>query len=178
MKEIIFALVAFAAIILAGILTANPDGASEWTASNATEWARTEKAIHRELTADARARKNPVDYIKDVAAYQEGDGIVVYFILADANGKMIAADGKKVSLRITDSDSQELYSTSKMYVTKKMFYKTTRGRGAFEEDVLLCTFGRIKFDSFFKKPEGLLNVSVSFETEDGRILEGETSTYV
>ena len=119
---------------------------------------------------------NPADYIKDAVVYQEGDGIIVYFILADANGEMIKADGR-VSLKIKDSNDQEVYSTAE-YVTKEMFYKTKRGRGAFEQDVLLFNFGRIKLDSLLAKPKGVLDVSVSFTTEDGRILKGEDSTYI
>jgi hypothetical protein len=37
---------------------------------------------------------NPPVYIKKIAAYTEGnDGIEVYFVLADENGEMTAADG-------------------------------------------------------------------------------------
>ena len=38
-------------------------------------------------------------YIKDVVAYKEGDGIFIYFVLADSAGAMTTASGEaKVQL--------------------------------------------------------------------------------
>src|SRR5262245_59143627 len=36
---------------------------------------------------------NPPAYMKDVMAYKEGDGLVVYFTLADASGALTRAEG-------------------------------------------------------------------------------------
>lgn len=39
-------------------------------------------------------------YVKDVVAYKEGEGLFVYFILADSSGAMTTSGGK-VTLTIT-----------------------------------------------------------------------------
>ena len=118
---------------------------------------------------------NPVDYMKDVVAYEEGDGVIVYFILADAGGAMTTSDGK-AELSIKTDNGIELYSEI-MQVSKDSFRETTRGLGAFENDVLLCSFGRIKLEEFSRTPDGSVTVVVTFRTNAGKVFEGDDSVY-
>ncbi len=134
----------------------------------------------------SRLNERPPSYIRDVTAYKEGsDGLMVYFVLADANGAMTTSDGT-VSLRITQTriavdphsfqtrqTDEHLYSTD-FKVKKKEFRKTKVGLGAFERDVILYAVGRIPYSSFAKRPsEPIGKVSLWFQTPDNRPLQGE-----
>src|SRR5512136_2664626 len=48
---------------------------------------------------------NPPDYIKQFTVYKEGDGIIIYFILADKSGQMTTYDGEAtIEVRTTPTD--------------------------------------------------------------------------
>ena len=102
---------------------------------------------------------NPAAYIKDVVAYKEGDGVFVYFILADSTGAMTTSAGE-ATVRIIETrkdyskfqpteTERELYKKI-VNVEKSYFIKTKVGRGAFSRKVILFAVGRIP-DSDFKK---------------------------
>jgi len=88
--------------------------------------------------------------IKEIAAYKEGDGIFIYFILADADGAMTTSDGT-VSVNILaaygDEDERILYGTQ-LAVRKKDFKKTEVGMGNFKREVILYPVGRIPYSAF------------------------------
>jgi len=48
------------------------------------------------LGACSLPNTNPPEYIKQFTVYKEGDGLVIYFILADSSGQMTTCDGEAV----------------------------------------------------------------------------------
>jgi hypothetical protein len=88
--------------------------------------------------------------IKEIAAYKEGNGIVIYFILADADGAMTTSDGT-VNVNILaaygDKDERILYG-KQLAVRKKDFKKTEVGMGNFKREVILYPIGRIPYSAF------------------------------
>lgn len=127
--------------------------------------------------------ENPPDYIKSVNVYKEGsEGIMIYFILADASGAMTTSDGS-VTLTIVPEDRDcwacygDLYNMS--YTVKKTnFQKAKVGIGAFEHEVILCSIGRIPYSSFqlYYLPEEVRTgeVKLEFQRPDGKILKGKS----
>lgn len=133
---------------------------------------------------------NPPDYVKSVTAYKEGaEGLMIYFILADASGAMTTSDGK-VSLTISETrrewsswrsgfieTEEELYSIA-FSVKKTDFRKTKVGMGAFEHEVILYPIGRVTYSSFRRKPSEMTGkVKIEFQRPDGRILKGEETVF-
>ena len=118
----------------------------------------------------------PPDYVKEVVAYAEGDrAFVIYFILADKDGQMTTSDGK-ATLSITD-ETNTLY-TKTVTVHRTDFQLTTRGQGAFKNDAILYTFGRITYDLFDREPDALTGeVSVTFAPSSGSKMSGKTSVF-
>ncbi len=136
----------------------------------------------------SKLNDNPPDYVKDGAAYKEGiEGLMIYFILADASGAMTTSEGK-VSLTISEAHSKwfswsfefietELYSMS-FNVKKTDFRKAKMGIGASEREVILCPIGRIVYSSFSRKPSEMTGkVKMIFQRPDGRILKGEERVF-
>ena len=122
------------------------------------------------------------EYIKEVVVYKEGaDGLVVYFVLADAQGAMVCSSGT-ATLIISDTSSNQktvLYD-EKYHLSKEHFHRATVGLGAFKRKVILCSFGRLTYSSFEKLPDedSFGKVEVQFRREpDGRILEGSDTIY-
>ena len=127
--------------------------------------------------------ENPPDYIKSVNVYKEGsEGIMIYFILADASGAMTTSDGS-VTLTIVPEDHDcwanygDLYTMS-YNVKKTNFQKAKVGVGAFEHEVILCSIGRIPYSSFqlYYLPEEVRTgeVNIEFQRPDGKILKGKS----
>ena len=124
--------------------------------------------------------QNPPSYMKEVVAYKEGsDGLVAYFILADGSGAMTTGNGS-VTIKITEETStgreRQLYSRT-ITVSNSNFYKTKVGRGAFEHDAILCSFGRITYSSFVLKPsESMGKIKIEF-TGNGKVMSGEDTIF-
>jgi len=120
-------------------------------------------------------------YVKQLTAYKEGyQGLAVYFVLADTNGAMVAADGA-AHLIITEGSGQDtktLYD-QQFAIQKHFFVKTTVGTGAFEHELLLCSFGRIAYTDFTSLPTHYSgDVKLTFTTKSGKELVGqETMTF-
>lgn len=56
-----------------------------------------------------RRNTNLPDYLKTLAAYKEGDGLIIYFILADRNGQMTTCDGEAtIEIRHIPTDWNEI----------------------------------------------------------------------
>lgn len=114
------------------------------------------------------------DYIKDVVAYREGDGFVVYVVLADSAGREIAADGV-VSITVHAAnyqyDEQGFWDSKK--VTATDFRASLVGVGAFERGRVLWSYPRLRF-SQVRIPDWAtkLLVEVTFERRDGKELQG------
>lgn len=124
--------------------------------------------------------QNPPSYVKDVAAYKEGsDGLVVYFILADSSGSMTTANGSvtiKIIEEISTGRERELYSRTRNVSTTD-FHKTKIGRGAFERDAILYSFGRLTYSSFVLKPnESMGKIKIEF-TSNGKTMNGEDTIF-
>jgi hypothetical protein len=103
-------------------------------------------------------------YIKKVAAYKEGDGIVVYFILANESGGMVRSSGS-AHLVVTSELGSPLVDVT-MPVKSSDFYKTEVGMGNFKHDATVYSFGRIPI-----KSEGIGKVSIDF-TRGGKVISG------
>ena len=130
-----------------------------------------------------------VSYVKDVAAYQEGDGIVIYAIMADSSGQMVKAKGNlKLKVTLTQPEWQGCNLVEKEYslytddlrVEQADFINTTVGMGVFEHNALILPYGRISFSELGINPRnsqlgiGTLNVYVEFKEEEGRSIQGNT----
>jgi hypothetical protein len=100
---------------------------------------------------------NPPDYLKQLAVYKEGDGIIVYFIVADKDGQMTTCDGN-ATLTIWSSHHDYGYQLLRYQCTytikKENFVKTEIGMGPFRQKAILYPFGRISFQKFQRHQGG------------------------
>jgi hypothetical protein len=99
--------------------------------------------------------QTPPEYIKKLAAYSEGDGVVVYFIFADSQGVMTTSDGDCL-LQIKGTSSRR-YNVEELYsqdapIRKEEFEKTKIGTGTFQHDAIVYSFGRIPYSRFTEEP--------------------------
>jgi len=131
---------------------------------------------------------NPPEYVKELVAYEEGDGLIIYFILADASGAMTRARGR-ASLTITQTtwewdrslgylreQEQVLYNVT-VRVDKSDFRKATVGLGLFQREVILYSFGRIPYSRFWRRPEeGIGKVRLAFHCSSG-VLEAQETVF-
>ncbi|MGE5580219.1 MAG: hypothetical protein ACM3WU_09275 [Bacillota bacterium] len=94
----------------------------------------------------------PPSYIKELVTYEEGDGLIVYFILADENGEMTGCDGAatiKITQEYTDWVGWDLVERTVTVYEKSRtveagdFKKATAGLGAFEHDIYAYFWGRV-----------------------------------
>lgn len=125
----------------------------------------------------------PPSYIKDVVAYQEGDGIIIYLILAGDNGRMTRAGGM-LTLCIYQEDyfsGPRIVYRDKLSIAPSNFQWATVGQGAFAHKALIMCYGRISNSEMkINKPTNfdmvLLRVDVTFTTNNGKTLHGDTCT--
>jgi hypothetical protein len=95
--------------------------------------------------------QNPPTYLKSLTVYREGyDGLVIYFVLADANGQPTAASGQ-FHLEIQDSRGtvSPLFMFSKPF-TASQFSRATVGQGPYARGTILFSFGRIPYSAFIR----------------------------
>jgi hypothetical protein len=134
----------------------------------------------RHLIAEATLalNTNPPSYIKDIVAYKEGDGYVIYLTLADDRGALTSADGQ---ITATIRDETWPVWTETYFVRRDHFRVTTVGYGAFERTTLLWSLGRISQQHFqlhpLRKTYGL-TLEVVFFTTDGRQLKGSHNLWL
>jgi len=128
---------------------------------------------------------NPPDYLKQFTVYKEGDGIIVYFVLADKDGQMTTSDGEAtLSFVATHYDyPKEIRLLDYSYpVRKENFVRAKIGRGPFEQEVIMFSIGRIHFQSFRYDFEALKEknwkgkVRLNFSGA-GRSFKGEETFY-
>lgn len=131
---------------------------------------------------------NVPEYLKSVVAYKEGDGIVVYFVLADANGQMTAADGAYDLTISQDASSYSSDNTSEESIKLKYIHSETTindfknteiGLGAFAREALVYPVGRIRYSEFVRQPEedGRGKIEIEFRQNGKPPLTGSTSIY-
>jgi hypothetical protein len=119
---------------------------------------------------------NSPDYIKTVSAIKEGDGVRIYFILADKDGQETTSDG------YFEADISSALSSNVYYfrgnITKSDFQKVKLGIGSFEHEAIIYNVGRASNEKMGRIAEASSGkVTVRFTTPDNRTLEGEDAVY-
>jgi hypothetical protein len=117
---------------------------------------------------------NPPAYITSLVVYREGyDGLMIYFVLADASGQPTTSSGP-IHLVILDKRGtvDPLYIDYKR-ISAAEFRRTTVGRGLYAQETLMYSFGRIPYSAFRRTAESPdvdveLSVSVSGQTYQAR----------
>jgi len=119
---------------------------------------------------------SPPDYIKTISAVQDGQGLQIYFILADKSSAMTTSDGKFV-LKMTQ-DGRTIYQSRLVNVTKSDFAQRSVGMGNFAHDVVMDYVGRIAYTDMRSIPKsGMGEVILTFTTPDGRVLDGKETVF-
>jgi hypothetical protein len=114
---------------------------------------------------------NPPEYVQSVSAIN-GQGLQLYFILADKDGAMTTSDGKFV-YEITQG-GYTLFRSNPINVTKSSFEKRSIELGNFKKDLIIYIIGRVPYEKMRKDPSyGLKDVKVSFTRPDGKTLENK-----
>lgn len=114
------------------------------------------------LCSCSQSNNSQPEYVKKVVAYKAGsDGLIIYFVLADASGRITTSNGK-LTLTIVETDykwskrlSKRIESEEKLYsssfdVIYPDFEKAIIGEGADEREVTLYSFERIAYSSLKK----------------------------
>ena len=124
---------------------------------------------------------SPVDYMKTIHVQKEGyDGITIYFILADKNGRSTASNGT-MDLTITDSKTRIPMLFLSGNVSESDFVEATLGLGAFAHNDTILYLGRIPYSKMYFVPSDEYakgDVTIVFTTPDNRSLEGTESVYL
>ncbi len=88
---------------------------------------------------------------------------------------MTTANGK-ATLKISENKFTLFSNTYNL--TMNDFRNTEVGQGAFKRNVILCSFGRIPYSKFSRKPsESTGNITIEFETSSGKKLSGEDTVF-
>jgi len=110
----------------------------------------------------SRPLSNPPAYVKQFTVYKEGDGLVIYFVLADQAGQMTRSDGVvTLEIRHVPTDYDEIERIQNAYA-RKHFNTIARyltGAGKREaikeaEKVLLKQELNIKRDNYIRTKIG------------------------
>ena len=126
--------------------------------------------------------KSIPEQIDEVSAYKEGiDCVKVFFILADKNGRETAYNGL-VSMTIESStEAPKLLYNISLEVKADDFQQTTRNIGGIHRNSLIYELPRINYSSFLVHPGSdvvYADVTVTFTTPEGKILNGDTGFYL
>lgn len=107
------------------------------------------------------------DHIKDIAAYEEGDGYLFYFSLVDKAGSYVSAPGT-ASLLLTVENGVAMAVTS-FDVAPSDFQGRALGPGLFARPALIVSrlISRAELTSGFQLPPGLGEVALQQLTKDG-----------
>lgn len=125
------------------------------------------------------SNSNPPVTAKEVNASKSGhDGISVYFVLTDKNGKSVASDGTAM---LEIGVGTPLFTMS-YNIHKSDFNEITVGQGIYASKEIMCSLGYIPYTQFSQKPytSGMENVpyresstvTLYFKTPDGNTLRG------
>lgn len=126
--------------------------------------------------------KSMPEHIDEVSAHKDGiDGVRVYFILTDKNGRETAYAGfARITIESSSETPKLLYNTS-LEVKADDFQQTTRNTGGINREVLIYEFPRINYSSFLVHPSSditFADVTVTYTTPEGKILNGDTGFYL
>jgi hypothetical protein len=126
--------------------------------------------------------KSMPENIDEVSAHKEGiDGVKVYFILTDKNGRETAYNGfVSISIESSTETPRLLYNTS-LEVKADDFQQMTRSIGTINRVSLIYELPRINYSSFLIHPGSdavYADVTITFTTPEGRILNGDTGFYL
>ena len=125
------------------------------------------------------SNNNPPITIKEINASKDGhDGISVYFVLTDKDGKSVASDGTAMlNIGIGTPLLTKTYD-----IHKSDFKEITVGQGIYASKEIICSLGYIPYTEFNQKPytSGLENVpyresstiTLYFKTPVGNTLRG------
>jgi len=114
----------------------------------------------------------PPEYIKSVSAIKEGDGLQIYFILADKNGQETTSTGF-FEYEIKDSNGRRLVYHSRN-IQASDFQKVKLGVGAFEHEGIILNAGRIPYSEI--KPTTFSGkVIINFTAPGGKKLYGDST---
>ena len=104
---------------------------------------------------------NPPDYLKKLTVYKEGDGLIIYFILADRDGQMTTCDGEaSIEIRHVPTDWDEIENALDKYAESiglhPKYLSEYGRRQALEkaEKILLSRKYPIKKENFIKTKIG------------------------
>lgn len=90
---------------------------------------------------------NPPEYIKEFVVYKEGQGLMIYLILADESGAMTTSDGGVIlTISYTAYNKEIVLKEIYRKVKKSDFQKAKVGLGPFQREVILYPIGRIPYD--------------------------------
>jgi hypothetical protein len=128
----------------------------------------------------SKSEGNSPETIKEVNASKDGhDGISVYFVLTDKDGKSTASDGTAM---LNIGTGSPLLFTKTYDIHKSDFKETTIGEGIYASKEIMCNLGYIPYTQFSQAPytHGLENVpyresstvTLYFKTPDGKTLRG------
>lgn len=123
---------------------------------------------------------NLPETVKEVNASKDGhDGISVYFVLTDKDGKSTASDG---TVMLNIGTGSPLLFTKTYDIHKSDFKETTVGQGIYASKEIVCSLGYIPYAQFSQPPytHALENapyresstVTLYFKTQDGKTLRG------
>ena len=127
--------------------------------------------------------KSMPEQIDEVSANKDGtDGVRVYFILTDKNGRETAYNGfASITIKSSTETPKLLYNNS-LEVKADDFQQTTRNTGGINRETLIYEFPRINYSSFLVHPGSdvtYADVTVTFTTTpEGKILSGDTGFYL
>jgi hypothetical protein len=128
----------------------------------------------------SKSESNSPETIKEVNASKDGhDGISVYFVLTDKDGKSTASDGTAM---LNIGTGSPLLFTKTYDIHKSDFKETSIGQGIYASKEIVCSLGYIPYTQFSQTPytHGLENapyresstVTLYFKTPDGKTLRG------
>jgi hypothetical protein len=121
--------------------------------------------------------------VRDVVAYKEGNGLILYVTLADSRGTLTSADGVlEVTIR---EDGWPVWANT-YTVHREQFVGGKVGLGTFERTILLYSLGRIAASHFQYLPRvsrlgtsdrHALTIDVTFRVQ-GQALTGTTTAWL
>jgi hypothetical protein len=117
---------------------------------------------------------NPPAYIKSLVVYREGyDGLMIYFVLADASGQPTTSSDPVHLVILDKRGTMDPLYIDYQRISAAEFRRTTVGQGSYAQETLLYSFGRILYNAFRRTAESPdvaveLSVYVSGQTYQAR----------
>jgi hypothetical protein len=130
--------------------------------------------VHETPLPSPRSEKPPAS-IQRLVAYRYGEeGIVVYFLLADRDGRQTSASGE-ATLTVKGAHTDTVFYRTSRWVNANDFVETQVGAGIFSRRRLVYSFDLIPYRDFLYHPNGIaIKVTLVFAPPDGSALYSET----